>query len=40
MKTSEMFWVLAWLNRVFTTEVLYVIIMMLSVAIAMALVFQ
>jgi hypothetical protein len=40
MKTSEMFRLLAWLNRIFTTEVLYVIIMMLSVAIAMALVFQ
>ena len=40
MKSSEMYRLLAWLNRVFPTEVLYVIIIMLTVAIAMELAFQ
>jgi hypothetical protein len=31
---------LDWLNRVFPTEVLYIIIVMLTVAIAMELAFQ
>jgi hypothetical protein len=34
MKPSETYQVLAWLNRVFPTEVLYMIIIMLTVAIA------
>jgi hypothetical protein len=35
-----MYRLLAWLNRIFPTELLYVIIIMLTVAIAMELVFE
>jgi hypothetical protein len=40
MKSGEMYWLLAWLNRIFPPEVLYVIIVMLTVAIVMELAFQ